>query len=112
MADPEQSSRRVELVETSTPSGSEAGRTGLGLIVGLVVGRSSLLGAATGTEQFEVAIAHFVGVVLASVAGVLLLGVLYDQATRSTPDVDDREATPADDDTTSLPSELPMSATS
>ena len=111
MADPDQGNRRVELVETSTPSGSEAGRTGLGLIIGLVVGRSSLLGAATGSEQFDVAIAHFVGVVLASVAGVLLLGVLYDQARRSTTTEDHDETTPTDD-STSTPSELPIGASS
>lgn len=80
--------RRVELVETSSPEGAEAGRTGLGLVIGLVVGRSSLIGAATGSERFEVAVAHFVGVVLASVAGVLLLGVIYDQATRRSPVVE------------------------
>ncbi len=104
------SSRRVELVETSDPDGAEAGRTGLGLVVGLVVGRSSLIGAATGTERFEVAIAHFVGVVLASVAGILLLGVIYDQVTRSTPMIE--ETTPGSPDTgevgPSTRSELPI----
>lgn len=85
MADAGTSTRRVELVATSTPDNIEAGRTGLGLLIGLFVGRSSLMGAATGTERFEVAIAHFVGVVLVAVAGVLLLGVLWDQARRSTP---------------------------
>lgn len=83
MADAGPNTRRVELVATSTPDTVEAGRTGLGLLIGLFVGRSSLLGAATGSERFEVAIAHFVGVVLVSVAGVLLLGVLWDQARRS-----------------------------
>lgn len=79
----EESSRRVELVAESSDSSREAGRTGLGLITGLFLGRNSLLGAATGTEQFEFAVAHFVGVVLASVAGVLLLGTIYDRTVRS-----------------------------
>ncbi len=102
--------RRVELIETSDPDGAEAGRTGLGLVVGLVVGRSSLIGAAMGTERFEVAIAHFVGVVLASVAGVLLVGVIYDQAKRSTRMVE--ETTPGSPDAgevgPSTRSELPI----
>lgn len=80
MAD--ESSRRVELVAETDNSKREAGRTGLGLLIGFVLGRQSLVGAATGTEQFEFAIAHFVGLVLASVAGVLLIGVLYDRNAR------------------------------
>ena len=103
------SARRVELVETSDPDGAEAGRTGLGLVVGLLIGRSSLIGAATGTEQFEVAIAHF-GVVLASVAGILLLGVIYDQTTRKAPTVE--EPTPGSPDAVEVGpgtrSELPI----
>lgn len=86
MADDAASTKRIELVANSTPDTREAGRTGLGLLIGLFIGRNSLLGAATGSERFEVAIAHFVGVVLVSVAGVLLLGVLWDQARRSSDD--------------------------
>ncbi len=89
--------RRVELVETATPEGAEAGRTGLGLIIGLILGRSSLIGAATGSERFEFAIAHFVGVVLACVGGVLLVGVMYDRATRRTPLEGSTEGDPADE---------------
>lgn len=111
MADPSQSSRRVDLVETATPANSEAGRTGLGLIIGLFVGRSSLIGAANGSEQFEVAIAHFVGVVLVSVAGVLVLGMLYDQAKRSATIDQDDEDSPIDETSPAL-SELPIGTTS
>lgn len=78
----EESTRRVELVAEADNSKREAARTGIGLVVGLVLGRGSLMGAATGTEQFEFAIAHFVGLVLASVAGALLLGALYDRNAR------------------------------
>lgn len=95
MADEIQGTRRVELIATSTPATTEAGRTGLGLLIGLFVGRSSLIGAATGSERFEVAVAHFVGVVLVSVAGVLLLGVLWDQARRSARPVEQTEADPS-----------------
>ena len=79
----EESTRRVELVAASSDSKREAARTGLGLVVGLFLGRNSLLAAATGAEQFEVAVAHFVGLVLVSVAGALLLGTMYDRASRS-----------------------------
>lgn len=101
MADREVS-RRVELVATATPERIEAGRTGLGLIVGLVVGRSSLVGAATGAERFEMAIAHFVGVVLVSVAGVLLLGALYDGARRSADAAAAAQLSSREDDATDL----------
>ncbi len=80
---PEESTRRVELVADSSDSTREAARTGFGLMVGLFLGRNSLLAAATGAEQFEVAVAHFVGLVLVSVAGALLLGTMYDRASRS-----------------------------
>lgn len=80
----EESTRRVELIAESDKSGTrEAARTGLGLMVGLFLGRNSLMAAASGSEQFEFAIAHFVGLVLASVAGALILGTLYDRASRS-----------------------------
>ncbi len=72
----------MELVAQPGPRGTEAGRTGAGLLVGLVVARGSLIGAAFGTEQFEVAIAHFVFVVLVCVAGALLLGRLFDTFVR------------------------------
>ncbi len=111
MADPGPNNRRVELVQTATPGNSEAGRTGLGLVIGLFVGRSSLIGAATGSEQFEIAIAHFVGVVLASVAGALLLGVLYDKASRSAASVQDEEDSPAADTSPAM-SELPIGTVS
>ncbi len=78
----EEPTRRVELVAEADDAKREAGRTGLGLVIGLVFGRNSLIAAATGTEQFEFAIAHFVGLVLASVGGMLLLGALYDRASR------------------------------
>lgn len=111
MADQTQGSRRVELVATSSPDATEAWRTGLGLLVGLFVGRSSLVGAATGSERFEVAIAHFVGVVLVSVAGVLLLGVLWDQAQRSIGS-DQLDGTEAPEEPVVGASELPISSTS
>lgn len=73
----------MELVAESNNSTREAARTGIGLMVGLFLGRNSLIGAATGAEQFEFAVAHFVGLVLVSVAGALLLGAIYDRASRS-----------------------------
>lgn len=80
----EESTRRVELVAESNKSNTrEAACTGIGLMVGLFLGRNSLMAAATGSEQFEFAIAHFVGLVLASVAGSLLLGTLYERASRA-----------------------------
>lgn len=79
----ETSTRRVELVAESTNSTREAARTGLGLLIGFFLGRNSLIAAATGSEQFEFAVAHFVGLVLASVAGALLLGAIYDRASRA-----------------------------
>ena len=77
------STRRVELVAEASDSKREAARTGAGLMVGLFLGRNSLVNAATGAEQFEFAVAHFVGLVLVSVAGALLLGSIYDRASRS-----------------------------
>jgi len=77
-------SRRVELIAVSSPGKNESARVGLGLVVGLVVARKSLLAAGSGQEQFEWAIAHFVGVVLTCVAGALLLGYLYDRSIRQT----------------------------
>jgi hypothetical protein len=79
----EASTRRVELIAESSDSKREAARTGGGLMVGLFLGRNSLMAAATGAEQFEIAVAHFVGLVLASVAGALLIGAIYDRAIRS-----------------------------
>ncbi len=72
--------RRLELVAPAGPGRAESARVGAGLLVGLVVGRSSLMGAATGSEQFEVAIGHFVGLVLICVAGALVIGGAYDRA--------------------------------
>lgn len=54
----------------------------LGLLIGLAIGASSLVAAATGTEQFEMAIAHFVGVVLTSVTGFVLLSYVLDRCLR------------------------------
>ncbi len=79
----EEAKHRVELIAQPGPRRTEAGRTGAGLLVGLVVARGSLLGAAFGTEQFEVAIGHFVVVVLVCVAGALLIGRLYDRFIRA-----------------------------
>lgn len=105
----EESTRRVELVAESTNSTREAARTGLGLIVGLFLGRNSLLGAATGSEQFEFAVAHFVGVVLASVAGALLLGAIYDRSLRNTERKTDEADSPEHNTETPAPtSDLPM----
>lgn len=106
----EESGRRVELIAEPNNSTREAGRTGLGLMIGLFLGRNSLLGAASGAEQFEFAVAHFVGVVLASVAGVLLLGAMYDRTVRSAERSAKATAEPAeiDTDNTSPTSELPM----
>lgn len=107
---PEESTRRVELVAESTDSTREAARTGIGLMVGLFLGRNSLIAAATGTEQFEFAIAHFVGLVLVSVGGSLLLGSLYDRAktTAEKAEADDAEATELDDTEPSPSPELPI----
>ena len=104
-------SRRVELVGSSTPDNIEAGRTGLGLMIGLYIGRHSLMGAATGSERFEVAVAHFVGVVLVSVAGVLTLGVLYDRAKRTT-EVVNQEAIDAAIELEAATAELPIGSAS
>lgn len=95
----EESTRRVELVAESNNSKQEAARTGLGLMIGLFLGRNSLIGAATGSEQFEFAIAHFVGVVLAAVAGCLLLGGLYDRSVNDATTADEDEAAETTDDT-------------
>ena len=102
MADSD-ATRRVELVATATPERLEAGRTGIGLMVGLYVGRSSLLGAATGSERFEVAVAHFVAVVLVSVAGALLLGALWDRARRAAERAAAAEAEPDGNDLVAAP---------
>lgn len=77
MAEEEQ--RRIELVAENDNSKQEAFRVGAGLMTGLVLGRNSLFAAASGSEQFEFAIAHFVGLVLACVAGSLFIGALYDR---------------------------------
>lgn len=108
----EESTRRVELVAESNDSKREAARTGGGLMLGLFLGRNSLMAAASGSEQFEFAIAHFVGLVLASVAGALLLGTVYDRMSREAartdrePEADDT-STPEPASDTSSP-ELPM----
>lgn len=106
----EQPSRRVELVAESSDTTREAARTGLGLFVGLFLGRNSLLAAANGGEQFEVAIAHFVGLVLVSVAGALFLGAMYDRAAH-TAEAAERaaaeEAEPVEEDPSPSP-ELPI----
>lgn len=113
----EESNRRIELVAEPTDSTREAARTGAGLILGFVLGRNSLIGAATGSEQFELAIAHFVGVVLASVAGALFVGAMYDRmnraAARSVEDAatemaDDADAANTPALTTNPPTELPL----
>ena len=76
------SGRRVELVAGPTASKTETGRVGAGLFVGLIVARNSLIGAATGAEVFESAVAHFVGVVLLCVGCALFIGNVYDRAVR------------------------------
>jgi len=111
MGDAAQGTRRIELVASSSPDNTEAGRTGLGLMVGLFVGRHSLMGAATGSERFEVAIAHFVGLVLVSVAGALILGVLYDQAKRTAERADQAANESATDVEVDVP-DFPMGSVS
>lgn len=69
--------RRVELIEASGDDNREALLTGVGLLTGLVLGRGSLQAAASGAEAFASALTHFVIVVLACVAGALVLGRVY-----------------------------------
>ena len=71
--------RRVELVGGREPPEREAGRVGAGLLIGLVAGHRSILGAASGRVAFELGLLYFVATVLLSVGGVLALGVLYDR---------------------------------
>jgi hypothetical protein len=68
------STRRVELVESSPASALDNRLLGAGLLLGLFLGRSSLIGAATGRERIEVAFGHFVLVVLVCAAGLVYLG--------------------------------------
>lgn len=109
----ETSNRRIELVAEADDSTSEAARTGIGLILGFVLGRNSLIAAATGAEQFEFAIAHFVGVVLACVAGALFVGNMYDRMCRAAAGAEDNapadETDPATDTDrlTPIPAERP-----
>ncbi len=55
--------------------------TGIGLLGGLFMGRASLIGAVTGAERIEAALAHFVLVVLVCVGALLALGRLVDHLT-------------------------------
>ncbi|MGI9612709.1 MAG: hypothetical protein ACR2QO_07380 [Acidimicrobiales bacterium] len=71
--------RRMELVGGRAPPQLEAGRLGLGLLVGLLAGHRALFGAASGRVAFEPALAYFVVTVLLSVGGALTIGVLYDR---------------------------------
>jgi hypothetical protein len=71
--------RRMELIGGRAPPELEAGRLGLGLLVGLFAGRGSLVGAVTGRLAFESGLAYFVVTVLLSVGGVLVVGGLYDR---------------------------------
>ncbi|MFT7597578.1 MAG: hypothetical protein ACI8TP_000498 [Acidimicrobiales bacterium] len=71
MAD--QPTSRVELVAAGSSTRLDGGVLGLALLLGLFLGRNSLLAAATGREQYELAIAHFVIVVLACVVGASVL---------------------------------------
>lgn len=71
--------RRIELVDQADSGGQEGIRVGIGLLVGLFVGRNSLIAAATGSEQIEFAIGHFVLVVLVCVGGLLFVGNLHDR---------------------------------
>lgn len=73
--------RRVELVGGRQPPQLEAGRVGIGLLVGLLAGHRALLGAATGRLAFEAGLGYFVGTVLVSVGGAIAVGVLYDRFT-------------------------------
>ena len=74
--------RRVELVESSDPGRLEARLTGGGLLVGLVLGRSSLQGAASGQERIDLALGHFVLIVLVCVGCALFLGRIVMNMTR------------------------------
>lgn len=77
-------------------------------MVGLFLGRNSLMAAASGAEQFEFAIAHFVGLVLASVGGSLLLGTLYDRASRSAAKAAEQAAQEAAEANQPVPEEAPV----
>ena len=79
------STRRVELVQQSGDDQNEARLTGVGLLSGLFLGRGSLQAAASGSEAFASALAHFVVVVLACVAGALVLGRIYASVTTPAP---------------------------
>lgn len=59
--------------------GADSLRFGAGLLAGLFLGRGSLIAAATGQEQFELAIGHFVLVVLVCLLGIALIGVAYER---------------------------------
>ena len=73
--------RRIQLVAAPEPSRREALLTGAGLLSGLFLGRASLMGAITGAERIEAALAHFVLVVLVCVGALLALGRLVDHLT-------------------------------
>ncbi|MDH3678842.1 MAG: hypothetical protein OEV40_02710 [Acidimicrobiia bacterium] len=71
--------RRVELIRTRDDGQVEAARVGAGLLIGLLAGHRSLLGAAGGRIAFEAALGYFVLAVLLSVAGTLVVGRMYDR---------------------------------
>lgn len=78
MAEGTQSSSTVQLVRAAEPGAQRATRLGIGLLVSLVVGWPALAGALRGGDHFEGSVLRFVVSVAVSVAGVLLLGALYD----------------------------------
>lgn len=87
--------RRVELIRTRDDGQVESARIGAGLLIGLLAGHRSLLGAAAGRIAFEAALGYFVLAVLLSVAGALALGRLYDRYSSDPDDTEiDNESTP------------------
>lgn len=65
--------------DASARAGSQSFRLGAGLLLGLLLGHRSLMAAALGTEQFELAIAHFVLVVLASLVGLVAVASTFER---------------------------------
>ena len=74
--------------DASTRAGSQSFRLGAGLLAGLALGHRSLIGAATGSEQFELAIAHFVLDVLACLVGIVTVASTYERLTQATDEAD------------------------
>lgn len=105
--------RRIQLIAAPEPSRREALLTGIGLLGGLFLGRSSLMAAVTGSERIDAALGHFVLVVLVCVGALLLLGRLVDQMVEGAPaaegrsmEADTNQAVGAGDTTLVAPDEI------